>query len=207
MMTGESNRKSVCALRSQRICLLILAVATSMRGHSQVVPSKTPPANPDSLVISQYEKRVDDYVKLRKHASEGVPPLKSTESPEQIKQHQVLLASKVRDERSQARQGEIFTPDASELFKKLIGMAYRESDSSKVKASLRRAEPVKDVAVQVNAVYPETAPLQSTPASILANLPPLPKDLEYRIVGRTLVLRDTTANMIVDFIPGALPNS
>ena len=66
---------------------------------------------------------------------------------------------------------------------------------------------MNDVRVRVNAVYPEHIPLQTMPPSILLNLPELPRELDYRIVGRTLVLRDVGANLIVDYIPGAIPPS
>ena len=36
-------------------------------------------------------------------------------------------------------------------------------------------------------------------------LPPLPKQLEYDFVGRTLVVRDVDADVVVDFIPNAMP--
>jgi hypothetical protein len=32
----------------------------------------------------------------------------------------------------------------------------------------------------------------------------LPEELEYRIVGKNLILRDTGADLIVDFIPDAI---
>jgi hypothetical protein len=38
------------------------------------------------------------------------------------------------------------------------------------------------------------------------NLPRLPKDLEYRIMGHDLALHDIGPNLIVDFIPGAIPS-
>jgi hypothetical protein len=38
----------------------------------------------------------------------------------------------------------------------------------------------------------------------LAALPKLPKELEYRFLGRDLVLWDLHAGLIVDFIPRAL---
>ena len=37
--------------------------------------------------------------------------------------------------------------------------------------------------------------------SVLMALPTLPKELEFRFVGRDLILRDTHANLIVDFLP------
>jgi hypothetical protein len=36
-------------------------------------------------------------------------------------------------------------------------------------------------------------------------LPPVPKELEYRLVGRSLVLRDRDAALVVDYLPEALP--
>ena len=59
----------------------------------------------------------------------------------------------------------------------------------------------------MNQVYPNKAPLQSTPPSLLLKLPPLPKELQYRIVGHDFALHDTVTNLIVDFIPNAIPAS
>src|SRR5207248_4892695 len=77
----------------------------------------------------------------------------------------------------------------------------------KLRASLRHAEPVKTLNLQVNDSYPQGVPLQSTPPSLLLDLPKLPSELEYRIVGRDLVLRDVKANLIVDFINNVIPAS
>jgi hypothetical protein len=35
-------------------------------------------------------------------------------------------------------------------------------------------------------------------------LPKLPEQLEYRIVGKNLIIRDIDANIIVDFVPNAI---
>jgi hypothetical protein len=39
----------------------------------------------------------------------------------------------------------------------------------------------------------------------LQELPPLPEELAYRIVGRDLVLVDSKANLVVDLLHEALP--
>jgi hypothetical protein len=39
------------------------------------------------------------------------------------------------------------------------------------------------------------------PPSLLMALPTLPETLEFRFVGRSLILRDTKANLIVDLMP------
>jgi hypothetical protein len=61
------------------------------------------------------------------------------------------------------------------------------------------------VPIRVNADYPLRAPVSTVPHSVLLVLPPLPDALEYRFVGRDLILRDGEANLIVDYIVGAAP--
>jgi hypothetical protein len=59
--------------------------------------------------------------------------------------------------------------------------------------------------LKVNATYPSSAPVSTVPPSVLMALPQLPKEVEYRFIGRDLILRDTRANVIVDFIKNAVP--
>jgi hypothetical protein len=42
------------------------------------------------------------------------------------------------------------------------------------------------------------------PPNLLADLPKLPEDLEYRVIDRHLILRDVHANVIVDYVPNAI---
>ena len=57
----------------------------------------------------------------------------------------------------------------------------------------------------VNMTYPSTLPLVTVPAKLLRVLPQLPEQLEYRILGRHLILRDVKANIVVDFVRDAVP--
>jgi len=59
--------------------------------------------------------------------------------------------------------------------------------------------------IAVNGSFPDKLPVASTPPTLLLNLPRLPSEVEYRLVGRTLVLRDSSANVIIDFLADALP--
>jgi hypothetical protein len=43
------------------------------------------------------------------------------------------------------------------------------------------------------------------PPLLLDCVPPLPKQLEYDFVGRTLLLRDVDADVVVDFLADTLP--
>jgi hypothetical protein len=59
--------------------------------------------------------------------------------------------------------------------------------------------------VKVNQPYPANLPLVSVPAKLLAQLPMLPEELEYRLVDRRLLLRDRDANLVVDVLVGTEP--
>ena len=62
-----------------------------------------------------------------------------------------------------------------------------------------------NVKVAVNGRYPDNVPLSTIPPQILQTLPKLTEDLEYRFVGNDLILLDTHAHTIADFIPNAFP--
>ena len=53
----------------------------------------------------------------------------------------------------------------------------------------------------------KSQPLATVPPRVLQALPQLPKDagLEYRFVQKHLILFDTRANLIVDFLLNAIP--
>jgi hypothetical protein len=110
--------------------------------------------------------------------------------------------------RPNAKQGELFTPPAADLLRKLMAQAMNGSEGKKVHRSLQGAEPVaaeEAAKIAVNHAYPNTKgePLQSAPATLLQCLPILPRGLEYRMVGNILGLRDTEANLVVDYLPNA----
>ena len=59
--------------------------------------------------------------------------------------------------------------------------------------------------LQVNMRYPDTVPLSTVPPQVLANLPTLPEDLEYRFVGDRLILLDSHAHIIADYVEKVFP--
>jgi hypothetical protein len=187
---------------SKRALLLVL-----LSSASQAFQEPRPPAervNADAAVIGDFKNRVTEYMKLRKKVSDSLGRLKSTTSQGKIKNHELDLAHGIREAREHARKGDIFTPEISQVVRRLIGLATQGSDGTRVGQSLKRAEPVQ-LKLRINREYPSALPLQSTPPSLLANLPELPKELDYRIVGHDLILRDVDANLIIDFVTNAIP--
>lgn len=178
--------------------LIVTAIFAAAALCAQTGP---PPVNADSAIIQDFEKRVAAYLQLRKSIESNLTKLKSTPSEEKITHHESELRRAVREARKGARPGNIFTPEIAGEIRRLIAIAVEPQDGNHIAQSLRHAEPVH-LHMEINERYPEIVPLQSTPPSLLENLPPLPPEIEYRITGADLVLLDAKANMIVDVIRG-----
>lgn len=160
--------------------------------------------NQGALTLQDFSRRVTEYVKLHNTAKAQVHGLKPTTSAEQIQEYERHLAHRLREQRYTVAQGNIFTPEIAAEFKRLIGITLQGSEAARIRATLDHASPVRLTSIRVNHTYPPGVPLQTTPPSLLLNLPPLPPELEYRVVDHTLILRDSDANLIVDYIPNAI---
>lgn len=179
------------------IVLPVCALAQAARAQEKVDQGPT--------ILKDFDRRVADYVKLHKTIRSQVRGLKPTKSPEAIEHHEHSLAHGIRAARRGVLRGNIFTPEISTQLRLLIGETMHGPEAARIQESLKQAEPVRLRSIRVNASYPPGIPLQSTPPSLLLNLPGLPPELEYRVVGRRLILRDIEANLIVDFIGDAIP--
>lgn len=181
--------------------------ASRPRGQTAPAPS-TPvqkatasPANPDSAILADFNARLDKYVKVQRVLLKEAP-LKETEKPVEIIVPQEVLAAKIRNVRKDARQGDIFTPQVAAMFKRLMYPELQGPEGRDTRAEIK--EESGKVELKVNATYPSSQPLSTVPANLLANLPQLSKDVEYRFVGTHLILRDVDANIIVDYIFNAI---
>ena len=167
-------------------------------------------ANPEALVLVDFQKRVDAYMAIHKAAAKDSPPLKQTNNPAEIKAAQETLGAKIRAARADAEPCDILTPEIKNKFRRLMYPVVQGTSGRKTKEELNEDIHEKDegipkkVPLKVNATYPEGNPLPTTPPNVLLNLPKLPAELEYRILDKNLLLRDVQANIIVDFIPNAI---
>jgi hypothetical protein len=169
------------------------------------IGAQEPKVNPDAKILQDFKKGIDAYVDIQRRLEKKAPPLKETEDPAKIKASQDGLAALIRTERATAKQGEIFTPEIAQLFRRLMYPEIKGEQGKETKQALKEDAPnPKAITLKVNARYPDSAPLPTVPPNLLANLPQLPKGLEYRIIGNDLILRDIQANLIVDYIPKAI---
>jgi len=159
--------------------------------------------NPHAAVVERFKDRVAEYVRQTAKIRAALPQLKPTDSRDAIVQRDVALQRLIQQYRPNAQQGEFFSPAITVEFRRLIGIAMDGKSEKRLLRSLSNAEPATGP-VKVNDPYP-AIPLQSMPPTLLANLPAIPSELDYRIVGHTLILRDVHANLVVDFIAKAIP--
>jgi hypothetical protein len=124
---------------------------------------------------------------------------------------QKALAYRIQAHRTKAKPGDIFRADVQPFFRRLIAEQLTGPDTLDARKAVRDGNPPLEpgsvqVAVRVNAAYALGAPLSTVPPSLLLTLPALPAALEYRFVGRELILLDSMAGLIVDFMPAAAPS-
>ncbi|HET6956906.1 MAG TPA: hypothetical protein VFI56_10000 [Vicinamibacterales bacterium] len=153
--------------------------------------------------FKEFFDRVRAYTKIHSTADSRVPSLKETSDPKQISGREKALANEIRVERAGAKQGDVFSPSAAREIGTVVAEDFNSRPVRDQKAILVEV-PMK-LPPAINTDYPTTLPLATVPPSLLLKLPTLPEDLEYRFLGRHLILRDIKANLIVDFIPDVVP--
>jgi hypothetical protein len=162
------------------------------------------PVNPSAQSMSLMLQRINEYVALHNKLEATLPKLPNDATPEQIDQNQRALGKLIQGARSNAKPGDIFTADAKAVILKLMNDVFGGPEGKQLKASIMDENPGK-LQVTVNSRYPDTVPLSTVPPQVLAGLPRLPDDLEYRFIGRRLILLDVHAHIIADFIDNAIP--
>jgi hypothetical protein len=185
-------------------CLLLAAIAACRATHGR---SQTPDAQVDLKApgFQEFSDRVQKYVQLHKSVEATLPKLKSTNEPELIVAHQKALARKIKAVRVHAKQGNIFTPAASEAFRKAMSIEFQGPHAQHAQATMNQGAPLKKVRLRVNQIYPDSTPYTSVPPTLMQNLPKLPEEVAYRAVSRDLVLLDAKTNLVVDFLINVIP--
>ena len=183
-----------------------------------------PPVNVemDGEVLRKFQHEIEEYTELHQELLHRVPTVSPQSSPDAIAAHQHKMRVAIQEERRKARQGEIFKPSVEAAFRRIIEKELAGPDGNAILDAARQGNPriegvptprspnaqiKRSVTVAVNAAYPDDAPMSSVPPHLLLKLPQLPEEVKYRFVGRDLILRETEANVILDFIKNVLPPS
>jgi hypothetical protein len=183
---------------------LVLGLASLLAGSSGACRDRDG-IDPTEAVFADFGKRVDGYAALHDRLSQAAGPLDETKSQLEIAVRAKALADSIVAARAGAKQGDIFTAEAATIIATLIRQEYSRRPDSVMETRDDAQDELPDFVPRVNELYPTTYPLATFPPTLLPLLPSLPEHLEYRIVGHHLILRDVEANLIVDFMPRAVP--
>lgn len=175
--------------------LLFVSLAAAVGGQEATDPMR-----------HTFLQRVDAYVGLHRRLEGPLPPEVMTTDAAALFASGRALAAAIRTARADAQQGDIFSPAMVRYFRILVADALKEGGIEDLLAVVEDENSVH-IPAAVNVDYPAGRSISMMPPCLLAALPPLPRELEYRFVGRDLILWDVHAGLVVDFVPNAIPET
>lgn len=200
------ERRDSC--RSNGVCLnaflVSLGLGMTLLGPPQVQPQEVRPAPADAAAVQQFDAAIADYVAMRRRLREEIPSPVPNSSSVELNNASDALAAAIQRSRQKAGVGDLFVAPVAPVFKRNVEVAVRSPEMRKVLAAIDDEQPTV-LAPKIHLRFPGASQMATMPPSLLAVLPPLPKELEYRIIGRFLVLRDVDAALIIDYLPDAIP--
>ena len=169
---------------------------------TQRVVGPLSPAEAEALATMN--DKIKAYIDLHVKIEKTLPVLPKDSSPQQIDKNQRDFEVLMRQARAGAKQGDIFTPQATPVIRSLLATIFDGPEGKLLKASIFDENPGR-IKLAVNERYPDNVPLSNVPAQVLQTLPKLSEDVEYRFIGDNLILFDSHAHIVADFIPDVMP--
>ncbi len=163
-----------------------------------------PLSEADAAALATMNDRLKGYLALHQEIEAGLPKVSDSATPEEIDKNQRAFEQKIREARKTAKRGALFTPEAEVVILRLLATIFAGPEGKQLVASILDENPV-GIKVTVNMRYPDTVPISTVPPEVLQTLPKLSEDMEYRFIGRHLILLDAHAHVIADYIEDALP--
>jgi hypothetical protein len=210
------------AFRKARFMLLALLLGgTGCSVHRNAHIAPTADVEMDAGVLAKFQHEVEEYRELHRELVHRIPNVGPNATAEEIAAHRDKMTKGIQAERKSAKPGEIFKPRVEAAFRRIIASELAGPEREQVVKEIKQgnpkvenvpnqADPTREhpesVQVTVNAIYNDRAPFSSMPPTLLLKLPQLPEEVRYQFVGRDLILRDAEANVILDFIKGAIPD-
>jgi hypothetical protein len=152
----------------------------------------------------QFLQSVESYMALRRQLAHQWPPVAVSGDVDAIHRASDARFAAMRRARANARRGDMFNARIADLYRVRIrhGFSVRGHDASELIEEMNEGGRNWKPAV-VNGRFSWTT-AAATPAHVLAVLPDLPPELQYRFVGPDLVLVDLDLGFIVDVLPDVL---
>ena len=182
------------------VCAGIITIVGPSLPTAQVVGA----APTDAVALKQFEAAIAEYVAMRRRLADEIRgPIPDSSSVE-LNNASDSLAAAIQRARQGARVGDLFVTPVTPVFRRTVDAAARTRELREALATIDDEEPtVREPKIHLR--FPGASQMATMPPTLLGVLPQLPKELEYRIIGRFLVLRDIDAALIVDYIPDLIP--
>jgi hypothetical protein len=159
--------------------------------------------NPDAAALAEFSKRLQAYLVLRGELAGKLEPLRPTASASELQSRQAALAAALRNARAGAHQSDLIPVLVQHHIRRIVIADFRRREPPTRKAALEEVPTGRLPGINKN--YPEQAALPTVPPLLLANLPPLPDNLQYRFFGRHVVILDGDVLIVVDYVQNAVP--
>jgi hypothetical protein len=195
-----------------RALFLVACLTTLVSPAMAQTPAVGPPTShskngvvdPQSAPLQEFQTRLDRYLALRSSLSGKLKPLSSTPNAAELVSRQEALASAMKAARMHAKRSDLVPWPAAQLIATIVRDDFKRRNPTAKMGVFDEVPAVKGASL-INRTYPADAALPTAPPLLLMNLPRLPDNLQYRFVGRDVVLLDGDLQLVVDYIPNVLP--
>jgi hypothetical protein len=178
-------------------------------------PTTVPVAAVQSPELESFRTALKTYVDqtqpFRKEAAakgEAVPNQTSAAgADEAVRLRQRTLAEAIQTTvRPDAQQGDILSPTVADQIRRQLATAFGGPKADLIRDEMEEQNEglaVESITLAINRMVA----VPRVPPVLLETLPQLPQQVEFAFSGGTLILRDVDADVVVDFIRGAFPDS
>lgn len=168
------------------------------------------PSNPAVEPLAEFRDRLDAYAKLHRSAVLSLASIHEGLSVTELWAREDLVADTIRARRRSAQQGDLFTAAVRPVLVTMVRTYLSSPEGAAARDRIVRDNPAAEtplipVALKVNGRYAHGAAFSMMPPTLLMRLPPLPEEVEYRFYGKHLLLRDVSADIILDYILNVAP--
>jgi predicted phosphodiesterase len=172
------------------------------------VPAQTDPTfEPFRRALQAYVDQTQPYRKQAAQAAEAVPgkATPAAGATQSVRTRENVLADALKTKlRPAAKPGDLFVASIAQAIRHQVADAFAGPRKDLLMDGLAEQNEAGKASPHPVAINePTDAP--KLPPQLIDVLPPLPKQVEYAFVGRTLLLKDADAQVVIDFLPDVLP--
>ena len=197
-IVGAAVLMTGCAPSSTDVVPLQMVQPTAAGDEATVQSDTSSQVGLDRKLVSDFRRRAERYMEVHEKAQKLGTPQRQRDNIGENLVSQQALAMRIRFARHDARPGDLFTVPIAMAVRRALDPVLRGDAALRARNAIREDAPETFVLV-VNGSFPE-GPRSTMPGTVLQILPPLPNGLEYRIIDTHLVLIDTSADIVVDYV-------